>query len=111
MVLQRVKTVFDGRWIESCRYIDYRILDVYASVSSSFQKFVNCIQRKLFPNSEVSVSRLTVYWKDCNNSNLIRIVDDKHVSWIMLVISKFPDNDLLVVVDTVSATELKILRI
>ncbi|TYK14069.1 protein FAR-RED ELONGATED HYPOCOTYL 3-like [Cucumis melo var. makuwa] len=106
MALQRVKTVFDGRWIESCRYIDYRLLDVYVPVSSSFQEFANCIQRRLFPNSEVSVSRLTVYWKDCNNSNLIRIVDDKDVSWIMLVISKFPDNDLLVVVETVPATDI-----
>uniref|UniRef100_A0A9I9EL80 Uncharacterized protein n=1 Tax=Cucumis melo TaxID=3656 RepID=A0A9I9EL80_CUCME len=51
-------------------------------------------------------SMLTVYWTDCNNSNLIRIVDDKHVSWIMLVISKFSDNDLLVVFDTVSATDI-----
>ena len=93
MALQRVKIVFDGRWIESCRYIDYRLLDVYVPVSSSFQEFANCIQRRLFPNSEVSVSRLTVYWKDCNNSKLIRIVDDKDVSWIMLLISKFPDND------------------
>uniref|UniRef100_A0A9I9E199 Uncharacterized protein n=1 Tax=Cucumis melo TaxID=3656 RepID=A0A9I9E199_CUCME len=49
---------------------------------------------------------LTVYWIDCNNSNLIQIVDDKHVSWIMLAISKFPDNDLLVVVDTISATDI-----
>ncbi|XP_050944055.1 uncharacterized protein LOC127150391 [Cucumis melo] len=59
-----------------------------------------------FPNLEVSVSRLTVYWKDCNNSNLIRIVDDKDVSWIMLVISKFPDNDLLVVVGTAPAKDI-----
>uniref|UniRef100_A0A9I9EH83 Uncharacterized protein n=1 Tax=Cucumis melo TaxID=3656 RepID=A0A9I9EH83_CUCME len=61
MALQRVKIVFDGRWIESSPYIDYRVLDT---------------------------------------------VDDKHVSWIMLVISKFSDNDLLVVVDTVSATDI-----
>ncbi|KAA0054157.1 protein FAR1-RELATED SEQUENCE 4-like [Cucumis melo var. makuwa] len=80
MGLQRVKTVFDGRWIESSRYIDYRLLDVYVPVSSPFQEFVNCIQRRLFPNLEVSVSRLTVYWTNCNNSNLIRIVDDKDVS-------------------------------
>ncbi|KAA0038035.1 uncharacterized protein E5676_scaffold237G001590 [Cucumis melo var. makuwa] len=106
MALQRVKTVFDGRWIESSRYIDYHLLDVYVPVSSSFQEFVNCIQRRLFPNLEVSVSRLTVYWKDCNNSNLIQIVNDKDESWIMLVISKFSDNDLLIVVDTVPATDI-----
>ncbi|TYK05555.1 hypothetical protein E5676_scaffold3042G00040 [Cucumis melo var. makuwa] len=41
MALQRVKIVFDGRWIESCRYIDYRLLDVYVPVSSSFQEFAN----------------------------------------------------------------------
>ncbi|TYK16304.1 hypothetical protein E5676_scaffold21G00810 [Cucumis melo var. makuwa] len=41
MALQRVKTVFDGRWIESWRYIDYRLLDVYVPVSSSFQEFAN----------------------------------------------------------------------
>uniref|UniRef100_A0A9I9EEV7 Uncharacterized protein n=1 Tax=Cucumis melo TaxID=3656 RepID=A0A9I9EEV7_CUCME len=45
MALQRVKTLFDGRWIESSRYIDYRVLDVYVPVSSLFQEFVNCIQR------------------------------------------------------------------
>ncbi|KAA0066503.1 uncharacterized protein E5676_scaffold572G00320 [Cucumis melo var. makuwa] len=106
MALQRVKTVFDGRWIESCRYIDYRLLDVYVPVPSSFQEFVNCIHRRLFPNSEVSVSRLTVYSKDCNNLKLIRIVDDKDVSWIMLVISKFSNNDLLIVVDTAPATDI-----
>ncbi|KAA0067552.1 protein FAR1-RELATED SEQUENCE 2-like [Cucumis melo var. makuwa] len=106
MALQRVKTVFHGRWIESCRYIDYRLLDVYVPVSSSFQEFVNCIQHRLFPNSEVSICTLTLYWKDGNNSKLIRIVDDKDVSWIMLVLSKLPDNDLLIVVDTAPATDI-----
>uniref|UniRef100_A0A9I9EDL3 Transposase MuDR plant domain-containing protein n=1 Tax=Cucumis melo TaxID=3656 RepID=A0A9I9EDL3_CUCME len=38
-------------------------------------------------------------WNGCNNLNLIWIVHDKEVSWIMLVMSKFPDNDLLVVVE------------
>nr|ADN33872.1 hypothetical protein [Cucumis melo subsp. melo] len=61
MALQQVKIVFDGRWIESSRYIDYRVLDVYVPVSSSFQEFANYIQRRLFPNSELFVSRLTVY--------------------------------------------------
>ncbi|TYJ95560.1 hypothetical protein E5676_scaffold767G00630 [Cucumis melo var. makuwa] len=41
MTLQRVKTVFDGKWIESWRYIDYRLLDVYVPISSSFQEFAN----------------------------------------------------------------------
>ena len=100
MALQRVKTIFDGRWIKSSRYIDYRILDIYVPVSSSFQEFVNCIQRRLFLNSKLSISRLTVYRTDCNN--FIQVVDDKDVSWIMLVIMKFSDNDLHVVVDTVS---------
>ncbi|KAA0042312.1 protein FAR-RED ELONGATED HYPOCOTYL 3-like [Cucumis melo var. makuwa] len=107
MALQRVKTVLDGRWIESCRYIDYCLLDVYVLVSSSFQEFENCIQHRLFPNSDVSVSRLTVYWKGCNNLKLIQIVDDKDVSWIMLVLSKFPNNDLLIVVDTAPATDIE----
>ncbi|TYK22587.1 uncharacterized protein E5676_scaffold195G00040 [Cucumis melo var. makuwa] len=49
---------------------------------------------------------LTLYWKDGNNSKLIRIVDDKDVSWIMLVLSKLPDNDLLVVLDTAPATDI-----
>ena len=90
MALQRVKNVFNGRWIESSRYIDYHVLDVYVPVSLSFQEFVNYIQRRLFSNLELSVSRLTVYYTNCNNLNLIRIVDGKDVSWIMLVISKFP---------------------
>ncbi|KAA0063047.1 hypothetical protein E6C27_scaffold468G001600 [Cucumis melo var. makuwa] len=46
MALQRVKTVFDGRWIESWRYIDYRLLDVYVPVSSSFQEFANGRRQK-----------------------------------------------------------------
>ena len=99
MALQRVKTVFDGRWIESSQYIDYRVFDVYVPVSSLFQEIVNCTQRSLFPTFELSVSRLTVYWTGCNNANLIWIVDDKDVSSIMLVILKFSNNDLLVVID------------
>ncbi|KAA0061274.1 uncharacterized protein E6C27_scaffold455G001170 [Cucumis melo var. makuwa] len=76
MALQRVKTVFYGRWIESCRYIDYRLLDV---------------------------DPLLKRWQQLK---LIRIVDDKDVSWIMLVLSKFPNNDLLIVVDTAPATDI-----
>ncbi|TYK02522.1 uncharacterized protein E5676_scaffold784G00540 [Cucumis melo var. makuwa] len=53
------------------------------------------LQRVKTVLDELFVSQLIVYWNGCNNSNLIRIVDDKDVSWLMLVMSKFSDNDLL----------------
>ena len=101
MTLQRVKTDFYGRWIESFRYIDYRVVDVYDPCSSSFQEFIQCIQGRIFPYSDPFVCRVTLYWNGCNNSNLIRIVEDKEVYWLMLVILKFPNNDLVVVVDSI----------
>ena len=103
MALQQVNTILDGRWIESFRYLDYRVVEVYVPFSSLFQEFVDCIQGRLFPSSNISVSHFTVYWDDCNNPNHIQIVEDKDVSWLMLVLSKFPNNYLLVVVDSVSA--------
>ena len=71
MTLQRVKTILDGRcrWIESFRYLDYRVVE-HVSFSSSFQGFVECIQGRLFMSSNLSMSRLTIYWDGCNNSNL-----------------------------------------
>ena len=70
----------------------------------SFPGFVKSIQGRLFLSSNFYVSHLTVYWDGCNNSNFVRIIKDKDVSWLMyLVLSKFQDNDLLVVVDSVLA--------
>ncbi|KAA0047595.1 uncharacterized protein E6C27_scaffold115G00630 [Cucumis melo var. makuwa] len=65
---------------------------------------LNCFDG--FATSEDRIPWLTLYWKDGNNSKLIRIVDDKDVSWIMLVLSKLTDNDLLIVVDTAPATDI-----
>ncbi|TYK07940.1 NBS-LRR type resistance protein [Cucumis melo var. makuwa] len=56
--------------------------------------------------NQLSVSRLTVYRNGCNKSNLIQIVDDKDVSWLMLVMLKFSNNDLLVVVDSVFVSDV-----
>ena len=99
MALQRVKTVFDGRWVESFQYIYYRMIDVYVSCSSSFQGFIQCIQGRLFPSSDLFVCRGTLYWDGCNNSNLLLVVEDKDVYCVMLVMSKSLDNNLVVVVD------------
>ena len=48
------------------------------------------------------VSRLRIYWDDCNNSKLIQIVEDRDVSWPMLILYKSFDNYLFVIIDSES---------
>lgn len=78
------------------QYHDYRVVPFDYSI----QQFIDYIQSKLFSSSNLAVSRLTVSWVGSNDSNLIRIVEDKDVSWLMLVLSKFTKKDLFIIVDT-----------
>ena len=76
MALQRLKTILDGRWIESFWYLDYRVVGIYIPFSSSFREFVECIQGSLFMSSNLSMSSLVVYWGSCNNSNYMLILEN-----------------------------------
>ena len=83
------------------------MVNVFVSCSSSFQVFLQCIQDRLFPSLDIFVCRITLYWNECNSSNLIQIVEDKGVCRLMLIMSKFSDNDFVVVVDYAPAGSVK----
>ena len=65
-VLQRVNTIFYGRWIESSHYHDYRVVEVYVPFAYSIHNLLNISDINFF-----------IYLDRCNR---IRIVEDKDAS-------------------------------
>ena len=100
MTLQRVTTVLDGIWIELSRHLNYHIVEVYVSCSCSFQGFVECIQGILFSSSIFSCLVWPFIGMTATIPTSFRLLRSR-ICLGMLVLSKFSDNDLLVVVDSV----------
>ena len=64
-----------------------------------FKIFYNAFKIEFF-HPYIFLCHITLYWDRCNSSNLIRIDEDNDMYWLMLIMSKFSNNDFVLVVDS-----------
>ena len=101
MNLKLLRVLLSGRWDENNLYHNFHLGEVHVPLNTSFNQLVYVIQSNLFPSSKYLISRITLYRDGCSNPNVITIVEDKDVLWLLSLISDSSSDLVSVVVDHV----------
>ena len=93
-----LRILFNSRWDENNRnYRNFHL--VHVLLNTSFNQLIYIIQSNLFPSFEYLISRITLYRDGCNNPNVVTIVEDKDVLWLLFLISGSSSDHVSVVFD------------